>query len=50
MIYKKPKGVKYTDMAIYVDKHVYEDDCDDEMIFQYLYHLYLYYQSLIIRD
>ena len=39
MIYKKPKGVKYTDMAIYVDNHVYEDDCDDEMIFQYLYHL-----------
>ena len=29
MIYKKPKGMKYTDMAIYVDSHVYEEDCDD---------------------
>ena len=39
MIYKKPKGVKYTDMAIYIDNHIYSEDCDDDLVFQYLYHL-----------
>lgn len=39
MLYKKPKNMKYTDMAIYVDSHVYEPNCDEDLIFQYLYHL-----------
>lgn len=38
-VYKKPKDLKYTDMAIYIDKHVYTDDCDDELVFKYLYFL-----------
>lgn len=39
MIPKPP--VKYTDMAIYIDNHVYTEDCDDEKVFIYLYHLAL---------
>ena len=39
MLYKKPKGVKYTDMAIYVDNHIYTDDYDEDLVFVYLYHL-----------
>lgn len=39
MTYKKPKDVTYTEMAIYVDKHAYEEGCDESLIFQYLYHL-----------
>ena len=35
----KPKGLKYTDMCIYIDKNAYTDNPDDEKIFQYLYHL-----------
>ena len=39
---KIPKPpIKYTDMAIYIDNHVYTDDCDDEKVFIYLYHLAL---------
>lgn len=39
MLYKKPKGVKYTDMAIYVDNHIYTDNYDEDLVFVYLYHL-----------
>lgn len=39
MLYKKPKGVKYTDMAIYIDTHIYTDDYDEDLVFVYLYHL-----------
>lgn len=39
MIPKPP--IKYTDMAIYIDNHVYTDNCDDEKVFIYLYHLAL---------
>ena len=37
---EKPK-IKYTDMAIYIDTHVYTDDCDDDKVFLYLYYLSL---------
>ena len=39
MLYKKPKGVKYTDMAIYIDNHIYTDNYDEDLVFVYLYHL-----------
>lgn len=42
MLYKKPKNVKYTDMAIYIDANVYKDNLTEEeenIIFQYLYHI-----------
>ena len=40
MLIEKPP-IKYTEMAMYIDNHVYTDDCDDEKIFIYLYHLSL---------
>ena len=38
MIYKKP-NVRYTDMAIWVDEHAYKDDCDENLMFEYIFHL-----------
>ena len=38
-MFKKPHKLKYTDMCIYIDKHIYTDDCDDTKVYQYLYHL-----------
>jgi len=39
MIFKKPANVSYTDMCIYIDKHAYEPDCDDNLMYEYLYHI-----------
>ena len=39
MIYRKPDNMKYTDMAIYIDSHIYTDDYDPNLVYQYLYHL-----------
>lgn len=39
MLYKKPKDITYTEMAIYIDTHMYEEDCDESLVFEYLYHL-----------
>lgn len=41
MTFNKPAGVKYVDMAIYIDKHAYlTEGRDDEKIYEYLYHLF----------
>lgn len=40
MLASKPP-IKYTEMAMYIDNHVYTDDCDDNKVFLYLYHLSL---------
>lgn len=37
--YRKPSDVSYTQMCIWIDEHVYSDDCDDEKLFEYLYHI-----------
>lgn len=37
MTYKKPLGVRYTDMAIWIDENAYKDSCDDELLYKYLY-------------
>jgi len=39
MLYVKPKNLKYTTMAIYIDEHVYLPNHDSDLIYQYLYHL-----------
>lgn len=39
MVFKKPKGIKYTDMAIYIDEHIYKEDKNEDLIYQYIYHL-----------
>ena len=37
MSYKKPKDVRYTDMAIWIDKNIYEPECDKELAYKYLW-------------
>lgn len=39
MTFKKPPGLKYTDMAIYIDEHVYTKDCNENLVYEYLYHI-----------
>lgn len=38
MTFSKP-NMKYTDMAIWIDTHAYDEECDTNTLFQYLYHL-----------
>lgn len=39
MTYKMPRGVTYTEMAIYIDNHIRDERRDECLIFEYLYHL-----------
>lgn len=42
MIYIKPKNVTYTQMAMFIDEHAYDEDTSNEqnnLIFEYLFHL-----------
>ena len=39
LTYTKPADLKYTDIAIWVDENAYKDDCDEEILYQYLYYL-----------
>lgn len=39
MTYEYPEDVTYTEMAMWIDKHVYDDNLDESMLYQYLYHL-----------
>ena len=42
MIYVKPKDVTYTQMAMFIDEHAYDEDASDEqnnLIFEYIFHL-----------
>lgn len=39
MTYSKPYDVTYTQMAIWIDEHAYESDCDESLFYEYLYHL-----------
>lgn len=41
MIYKKPDDVTYTEMCIYIDTHIYTDNYDEQLVFQYLYLLFM---------
>ena len=36
--FKKP-DIRYVDMCIWIDNNAYESDCDDNTLFEYLYHL-----------
>ena len=40
MFFEKPK-VRYVDMCMYIDDHVYTDDYDQTLVYQYLYHIIL---------
>lgn len=37
MFFKKPPGLKYTDMSIWVDENAYKEDCDDSKLYEYIY-------------
>ena len=41
MTYTKPKDKSYTDMCIYIDDHIYTDNYNEELVFEYLYHIIL---------
>lgn len=41
MIYKKDPKVRYVDMCIYIDDHIYSGDYDEKLVYEYLYHLSL---------
>ena len=37
--YKKPKDVTYTEMCIYIDENIYKEKFDENLIYEYLYHI-----------
>lgn len=37
--FQKPEDVRYVDMAIYIDEHIYEENFDANLIFDYIYQL-----------
>lgn len=37
--YKKPANVTYTQMCMWIDENVYKENCDDNLVFEYLYHI-----------
>ena len=37
--YRKPHDVTYTQMCIWIDNNIYNDDCNDSLAFEYLYHI-----------
>lgn len=37
MLYVKPSDVRYVDMCVWIDKHAYDKDCDEQKLFEYLY-------------
>lgn len=39
MFYKKPDGITYTEMAIWIDNNAYNPECDQIKLYEYLYHL-----------
>ena len=39
MTYTKPSDITYTQMAIWIDEHVYERPLDESLLYEYLYHL-----------
>ena len=38
MTFKKP-NIRYVDMCIWIDDNAYKEDCDDTLLYQYLYHI-----------
>ena len=39
MTYTRPKDVTITAMCIYIDDHIYNGDYNEELVFEYLYHI-----------
>lgn len=41
MTYKKPNNVTYTQMCMWIDENAYKDNCDQQKMFEYIYHIIL---------
>ena len=39
LTYTKPPSISYTDMAIWIDNNIYKTSFDEQMCYEYLYHL-----------
>lgn len=39
MTYNKPNNITYVEMCIYFDEHIYSEERDDDLLYQYLYHI-----------
>lgn len=39
MTYNRPPGMKYTEMAMYFDAHIHDNPRNDDILYQYLYHI-----------
>lgn len=39
MTYEYPQDITYTEMAIWIDEHAYQDNLDETILYEYLYHL-----------
>lgn len=39
MTYKKPETITYTQMAMWIDENSSKEDCDHNLLYEYLYHL-----------
>ena len=37
MMFKKPKGITYTQMAMWIDENFYKEDCDINKAYEYMY-------------
>lgn len=40
MTFKKPENIRYVDMCIYIDTHIYTDEYDVNLVYEYLYHIF----------
>lgn len=39
MTFHKPKDISYTDMCIYIDENVYKEKFNEQLIYEYIYHI-----------
>lgn len=40
MTYKRNSKVRFTDMCIYIDEHIYDENFDAEKCYEYMYHIF----------
>ena len=39
LTYNKPRDLTYTDMCIWIDTNMYDENCNDSKLYEYLYHI-----------
>lgn len=39
MTYKKPAGVTYVQMCMYVDANIYKEQKQENLLYEYIYHI-----------